>query len=141
MSLRALKCSLYFRFGLYQTTFNLYAESLRMDSPNYFLFVERRIINCFKIYLNFVAITVASSRFLLKYFTKLTNCLVRVLIFFVIYFRRSSYPSYSAVFNTLISPFRSRGDTSNNVSLKSYTKAFFCALSNCITPVLTPFFK
>ena len=141
MFLKALKCSLYFKFGLYQTTFNLYTGSLKIGSPNYFLFIKRRIISYFKIYLNFVAIAVISSKLLLKYFTKLTNYLIRVLTFFIIYFRRSSCSSYSAVFNILIDFFRSRGDISNSVLLKSYTKVFFCALNNCITPVLTPFFK
>ena len=141
VSLRALKCSLYIKFGLHQTTFNLYAGSLKMGSPNHFSFAKRRIISYFKICLNFVATAVASSKFLLGYFTRLTNCLARVLTFFIVHFRRSSCPSYLAVFNVLIGFFRSRGDTSNSVPLKSYTKVFFCALSNCIAPVLTPFFK
>jgi len=122
--LKNLKYKLYFGVGLYLTNFDLYKRLIKGFS-NYFLFVERRIINYFKIYFSLFAITFTFVILLLEVLIKAINFLANKLIFFTVYFLKLSFLNQLFVFKIFINPFKLRNNTSKNISLNNYIKFFF----------------
>jgi len=125
LSLKNLKYKSYFGVNLYLTNLDLYSERLIKGFSNYFLFVKRRIINYFKIYFNLFAIAFNFVISLLEVLIKTTNFLISELIFFTIYFLKLLFLNQLSVFKIFINIFKSRNNTSKNISLNNYIKTFF----------------